>query len=212
MNKDSYVNGSESLDERSLPAIEKHDLDLVLLRYMAQRIYVTLYLLDEPADPAAPLLYYSEEGHKHTHRIAIYRPQELLLNNQLNFVGFISSKQKPDSPQVIEEIHTVDKELVVELVNTPGLLSYSSLELREGRWSNLVLFSDTETKKHIRNSETHAYAAYELAPRYYEWVRIHTGIMPGGLARNEMILQKTRHYLFHSAHEKPTIREVTYEA
>jgi len=210
MNEDT-LDAREVLDEPSPPHAQKDYQDLVILKYMAQRIYVTLYLLDEPGDASQPLLYYSEEGHKHIHRIAIYRPEELLLNNSLYFVGFISGKQKPGSPEVIEEIHRVDKMLVVELINTPGLLSYSSLELRDGSWCNLVLFNDNETKTHIKNSETHAYAAYQLSPRYYAWVRIHSGIMPAGLARNEMFLQKTRFYQFHEVHEKPATRELTYE-
>ncbi len=209
MNKDSNMNASEALNERSLPNFEIGNLDLVILSYMAQRIYVTLYLLDEPVDPSQPLLYYAEEGRKHTHRIAIYRPEELMRNSSLDLVGFVSAKLKPGRPQVIKEIRAVDKKLIVEFISTPGLLSYSSLELRDGRWCNLVLFSGRETRVHIRNSETHAYAAYQLSPRYYAWIRLHSGIMPGGLACNEMILQKTRYYEFHGAHEKPTIRELT---
>jgi len=212
MNKDSSLNTSQSLDERALPVAGQSNLDLVILRYMTQRIYVTLYLLDEPVDPSQPLLYYAEEGRKHTHRIAIYRPEELQQNSNLEFVGFISAKLKPGRPQVIKEIRAVDKRLIVEFISTPGLLSYSSLELRDGRWCNLVLFSGSETKVHIRNSETHAYAAYQLSPRYYDWVRIHNGIMPGGLARNEIVLQKTKYYQFHGPHEKPTMRELNYEA
>ncbi len=211
MNKDSYLNLSETLAERSLPNSEENEQDIVLLRYMAQRIYITLYLLDEPTDASQPLLYYSEEGHKHTHRIAIYKPHELLVNNKLDFVGFISRKQQPGDQQVIEEIRGVDKKLIVELINTPGLMSYSSLELRDGRWCNLVLFSGAETKMHIRNSEMHTYAAYQLSPRYYDWIRLHNGIMPTGLARNEMLLQKTKYYQFVGPHEKPTIQELTYE-
>jgi hypothetical protein len=212
MNKDSSLNVSETLEERSLPNSEENEQDIVLLRYMAQRIYVTLYLLDEPLDPAQPLLYYSEEGHKHTHRIAIYRPEELQLNNKLDFVGFISRKQQPGDQQVIEEIRGVDKKLIVELINTPGLMSYSSLELRDGRWCNLVLFRGAETKMHIRHSELHTYAAYQLSPRYYDWIRLHNGIMPGGLARNEMQLQKTTYYVFQGPHEEPTFRELPSEA
>jgi hypothetical protein len=212
MNKDSYLNTSQSLDEHAIPTADQSNFDLVILRYMTQRIYVTLYLLDEPVDPAQPLLYYTEEGRKHTHRIAVYRPEELLQNSSLDFVGFISAKLKPGRRQVIKEIRAVDKRLIVELISTPGLLSYSSLELRDGRWCNLVLFSGSETKVHIRNSETHAYAAYQLSPRYYEWVRIHNGSMPGGLARNEIVLQKTKYYLFQGPHEKPTMRELNYEA
>ena len=212
MNKDSYLNLREALEEHSLSHSEENEQDIVLLRYMAQRIYVTLYLLDEPTDPSQPLLYYSEEGNKHTHRIAIYKPQELLLNSKLDFVGFISRKQQPGDQEVIEEIRGMDKKLIVELINTPGLMSYSSLELRDGRWCNLVLFSGAETKMHIRNSEMHAYAAYQLSPRYYEWIRLHNGIILAGLARNEMQLQKTTYYVFQGSHEKPTIRELIYEA
>ena len=210
MNKDSYLNTSEALDEHSPPGGEENEQDLVLLRYMAQRINITLYLLDGPVDPSQPLLYYLEEGHKYTHRIAIYTPQEQLLNNKLDFVGFISRKLQPGDSQVIEEIRAVDKKLIVELINTPGLMSYSSLELRDGRWCNLVLFSGPELKMHLKKSETHAYAAYQLSPRYYNWVRLHNGIMPGGLARNEMLLQKTKLYQFHGPHEKPTIQELIY--
>jgi hypothetical protein len=212
MNKDIHLNSNEVLDEVSPPGDEEYEKDIVLLRYMAQRIYITLYLLDKPADPAQPLLYYLEEGHKYTHRIAIYGPQELLLNNTLDFVGFISRKLLPGDSQVIEEIRAVDKKLIVELINTPGLLSYSSFELRDGRWCNLVLFSGPETKMHLKQSETHMHAAYQLSPRYYDWVRLHNGIMPGGLARNEMLLQKTKFYQFHGPHEKPKMRELTYEA
>src|SRR3989440_5301083 len=212
MNKDSYLNSNEVLDEDSPPGDEDYEQDIVLLRYMAQRIFITLYLLDKPTDPSQPLLYYLEEGHKYTHRIAIYSPQELLLNNKLDFVGFISRKLQSGDSQVIEEFRTVDKNLIVERINTPGLMSYSSLELRDGRWCNLVLFSVAETKMHIGNSELHAYAAYQLSPRYYDWIRLHNGIMPGGVARNEMLFQKTKFYQFHGPHEKPKLRELTYEA
>ena len=212
MNNDSYVNSNEVLDEDSPPSDEEYEQDIVLLRYMTQRIYITLYLLDEPKDASQPLLYFLEEGHKYTHRIAIYSPQALLLNNKLDFVGFISRKLQPGDSQVIEEIRTVDKKLILELINTPGLMSYSSLELRDGRWCNLVLFSGPETKSYLKQSDMHKYAAYQLSPRYYDWVRLHNGIMPGGLAHNELLLQKTKFYRFHGSHEKPKMRELTYEA
>jgi hypothetical protein len=212
MNKDSYFNSNEVLDEDSPSGDKEYEQDIVLLRYMAQRIYITLYLLDEPTNPSKPLLYFLEEGHKYTHRIAIYNPQALLLNNKLDFVGFISRKLQPGDSKVIEEIRTVDKKLIVELINTPGLMSYSSLELRDGRWCNLVLFSGPETKIHLKQSNMHKYAAYQLSPRYYDWVRLHNGIMPDGLAHNELLLQKTKFYQFHGPHEKPKMRELTYEA
>ena len=205
------MNTGELAEKHSFLGGENLQMDFTLLKYMAQRIYVTLYLIDEPGDTSLPLRYQAEEGHKYRHRIVVYRSRELLLNNRIDFVGFVSSKQKPWSAQVDAEIRTADKQLDAELTRTPGLLSYSSLELRDGRWCNLVLFNTPEAKTHIKHSATHAHAAYDLAPRYYDWVHIHSGKMPGGLARNELVVQKTRHYLFHGIHEKPTIREVLYD-
>lgn len=205
------MNTSDLIDKHSFLGGENLQMDFSFLRYMAQRIFVTLYLLDGRDVPTFPLSYQTEEGQKHTHRIVVYRPRELLLNDRLDFVGFVSSKQKPWNAQVDAEIHSIDKQLDAELKRIPGLLSYSSLELRHGCWCNLVLFKDPEAKTHIKHSATHAHAAYQIAPRYYDWIHIHTGIMAGGLAANELTVQKTRHYLFHGVDEMPTIREVRYD-
>ena len=143
--------------------------------------------------------------------MAIYNPEELLLNNELAFVGFISGKLRPIRPSVGADLRIVDKKLVADLVDTCGLLGYSSLELHDGNWCNLVLLNDPEVKIRLKNSKTHSYAAYELAPSCYEWIRLHNGIMPAGLAGDEMLLQKTRYYLYQGVERKPTIREITYE-
>ncbi len=211
MNKDIQLDDHESSADRTLPGVRKGKLDLVILRYIARRVYVALRSLDQATTTARPLLFYLDERHRRTHRMAIYNPEELLLTNELAFVGFISGKLRPIRPSVTADLRIMDKKLVTELVNTPGLLSYSSLELRESNWCNLVLCSNADTKMHITNNDTHKYAAYELAPRCYEWIRLHNGIMPAGLAGNEMLLQKTRYYLFQEAHRRPVIREVRYD-
>jgi hypothetical protein len=206
------LNKYEALDDRMLSPGNKGRQDLVILRHMAQRIHVTLHLLDQPVSKLLPLLYYSEERHRRTHRIAIYQPGELPLTSSIAFVGFVSGKRKPTSPPVVNEIHVVDKKLIAQLVGIPGILSYSSLELRDGNWCNLVLLSDANAKIHVKNTDTHAYAAYQLAPSYYDWIRLHHGIMPRGLACYEMVLQRTRHYIFQGPHQRPTIQEFSYGA
>lgn len=213
MNNDSPLKKQEELQVNpSGISVKKSKLDLVVLGYMAQRIYLTLHQLDQPADASIPLLYYSDDRHRRIHRIAIYKPRELLLKSSLTFVGFVSGRQRPASSQVSDELHAVDKKLIAEFVDAPGILSYSSLELRDGNWCNLVLFTDADMKIHVKNADTHKYAAYELAPRCYEWIRLHNGTMSGGLAHGEMILQKTRYYWFPGAHQRPIIREISHEA
>jgi len=114
------------------------------------------------------------------------------------------------SPAVIDELHAIDTKMIVELMNTPGILSYSSLELRDGNWCNLVLLSDLDAKIHVKNSDTHKYAAYDLAPHYYEWIRLHNGVIPDGIGSNRLIQYKVRHYLFHGDDGRPLIREQRY--
>jgi hypothetical protein len=87
-----------------------------------------------------------------------------------------------------------DALLVKELVSIPGLLCYSSLEFRTGIWYNLVLFTDSHVKTHLKNGATHRYVARQLAPRYYEWIRLHSGMMPDGLSTNTLLVQKTKYY------------------
>src|SRR2546426_481732 len=83
------------------------------------------------------------------------------------------------------------------------VLRYSSLELRNGDWCNLVLLSDAGAKTHIKGSEMHKYAAYHLAHSYYEWIRLHNGVMPEGLDHMEMQLQKTKYYTFQAGQQRP---------
>lgn len=189
--------------------VNKGKLDLIVLRYMARSVH--LILLRDAATATSPSLYHFEERRGRMHRIAIYEPQELQIQQSLAFVGFVSMKQQPLSASIVEDIHKVDRKLVAELVGTPGMLSYSSLELRTGNWYNLVLFNDPTAKRHIKDSETHKYAAYQLAPRYYEWIRLHSGVMPGGIDRCDLVLQKTKCYTFQLITSRPIVRELTYE-
>jgi hypothetical protein len=197
------------LDYRIYTAVNKSKLDLIVLRYMTRSVH--LRLLREAVVAEMPSLYYSEERRGRMHRIVIYDSQELQVQQNLAFVGFVSRKQQSLSASIVEDIHEVDRKLVTELVGAPGMLSYSSLELHTGNWYNLVLLNDLTAKRHIRNSETHKYAAYQLAPRYYEWIRLHNGILPGGIARCELVLQKTKCYTFQMITSRPIVRELTHE-
>jgi hypothetical protein len=146
------------------------------------------------------------------HRLAIYQPEALLVQRPLSFVGFISGKQKHLRPCVAQAIQRADQKLVEELADAPGILSYTSLQLQNGNWCNLVLLSDASAKTYLKSSQTHNYAAYHLAHSYYEWIRLHQGVMPEGLDHRGMQLQKTKYYTFPAAQPRPLIRELLYQA
>ncbi len=211
MNDSRQLDLCNILNNCSLSDANKRKRDLNILRYMAKRVQVTFHLSNRQISAPQPLLYYAKEQRGRTHRIAIYNSQDLLRVTSLPFVGFVSGQRKPAIASIVDEIHAVDARLVVELANIPSILSYSSLELHNGNWYNLVLLSDAYAKMHIQKNRTHAYAAYQLSPSYYEWIRIHNGIISGGLASNKMALQQTKYYTFQGSQQKPAIRELTYQ-
>jgi hypothetical protein len=75
------------------------------------------------------------------------------------------------------------------------VLSYSSLELAGGDWGNLILLAGEAACEHWRVSERHADATRVLAPRHYTHVRLHRGILPGGVrAGRAPVLRRTKYF------------------
>ncbi|MEO8973482.1 MAG: hypothetical protein ABI406_17990 [Ktedonobacteraceae bacterium] len=191
----SHIPTVVDLEHSTIPVSGKERSDLTILRYMVKRTYARL--LDLPSGVTLPALDYVEERRNRTHRIVIYKPQELLQGSDLFFVGFVSQAQDQVGLTILQELHRVDKLLVTEVASNPGLFSYSSLEVHRGHWYNLVLLGDCTAKQYFRNLSLHTYAAHQLAAYYYLWIRLHNGIMPGGLLSETMILQSTKYYTFH---------------
>ena len=186
--------------------INKAQSDLIVLRYMAQKVRVMLHSPDRTLD--SPSLYFLEERQRRAHRIAIYDSQTLLQDTDLSFVGFVSGKQQGIDPFIEEELERADKIMLTELARIPGLLAYSSMELRTRTWYNLVLMSSLDAKSHLRNVQMHQYASYQLAPHYYEWIRLHNGTIASGLASHALKLGSTKYYTFQN--RRPTMRELVY--
>ncbi|QBD82598.1 hypothetical protein EPA93_44195 [Ktedonosporobacter rubrisoli] len=189
----------------------RKQIDLIVLKYMLRRLHLTLGLLKPAPTSVAPLLYTLQERHGRKHRIVIYKYSDLLYRSSFQFVGFVSKQRAQVKQSIVDEMENVDQLLLKELAYNPGLLSYSSLELREGHWYNLVIMSDSATKEHVKSSSIHRHAAYELASDYYDWIRLHNGILAEGLDHTEMCLQKTRHYSFSALQTQPVIKQYVHE-
>lgn len=189
-----HIHTEVDLEHSTFLVSGKERSDLTILRYMVKRTYARL--LDLPSSASLPALDYVEERYNRIHRVVIYKPQELLQGSHLFFVGFVSQVQDQIDLSIIQEIHRVDRLLITEVAANPGLFSYSSLEVRKGYWYNLVLLSDCAAKKYFRNLSIHTYAVHQLATYYYLWIRLHNGLMPGGLLSDEIVLQSTKYYTF----------------
>ena len=190
--------------------ISRGTRDLVVLRYMVQKICKMLHSMEQPFAGSFPLSYSLNVCHHRQQRVILYDPEFLLRNTTFSFVGFVSGKQKTVDPSIDNEMQRVDALLTKELIGAPGLLCYSSLELRTDKWYNLVLLANFNIKTHLRSSPTHCYGAYQLAARYYEWIRLHSGIITDGLSRNILHLQKTKYYICQAPEPRFIVRELTY--
>jgi len=86
--------------------------------------------------------------------------------------------------------------MLLELAKIPTLLRYVSLQLADGNWYNLVVFSQESAKRDILTTSLHHHAAYDLAPHYYQWIRLHHGIIQQEDTALELMLHTTRYYTF----------------
>ncbi len=211
MDRKSLPRAVEALSQLNINNVHKRKIDLLVLRYMAQQLRLTLQTLEQPLTDNPPFLYAATERRCCSHRVALYDPLQLLQSRSLAFVGFVSGRRADTNSAVDQELHDADGQMLAELARIPGLLAYSSMEVRPGHWYNLVVLQNLDIKTHFRHSNMHQYAAYDLAPCAYDWIRIHSGILPAGLAAAAMDVLKTKHYVYQHTDNTVSMCEVIYD-
>ena len=170
--------------------------DLAAVGLMLDNIRRQVSTASLPAGPC-PLVLAGHETDGRVHRAIVCDARRLGDGRDLAWVGFFAVKRRDldSAPLTVR-----DEELIQEFPDHPGILSYSSLELGDGDWGNLILLDGDEAREHWRVSGRHAHAARELAPRHYTDVRLHQGILPGGVrARGVAVLRRTKYYDYRDA-------------
>jgi hypothetical protein len=131
------------------------------------------------------------------HRAVVCDVRRLGDGRDLTWVGFFAVKRRDCDHAPLT---AMDDELIGEFPAHPGVLSYSSLELADGDWGNLILLDGDAARQRWRDGARHEYAARELAPRHYTVVRLHQGVLPGGVeAGREPVLRRTKYYDYRAA-------------
>lgn len=85
-------------------------------------------------------------------------------------VGFFGERRTELDIGPLEEANAA---MVAQFKSYPGILSYSSIELDNGYWANMVLHDDPIDREYWRGGALHAQAARTLSPIHYRNVRIH---------------------------------------
>lgn len=184
-------------------ALYKHDLE-VLGMMLAELRYGMAKLVANDLIAFVPQAW---EVNGLRHRIIVARPEILKHSSHVCVVGFFGARHLHLDGAPLEEANT---EIVLEFRHHLGILSYSSMEMPDGNWANLVLHDVPEVREHWRASESHARAARELSPIFYRTVRIHNGVLLGGLPGDADIeIERTKYWDYRrKSHVWHAIREL----
>jgi len=185
--------------------------DVNSLRYMVDQLCMFMEAPHLYADSSPPIIVHQPPGDQWTYRLVIVRPEELRAERPLTFVGFLGQRREGSNKELA---HEFDRTLVAEIPDYPGLLSYSTMALISGNYSNLVLFTDPAAKQQWSRSQAHAQAVNRLAPDYYLSVRLYNGVLPRGIhASRELRLKRIKYYDYqddpwwHAVREFPEDRD-----
>ena len=166
--------------------------DVNSLRYMVDQLCMFMEAPNLDQDRSPPIVVHQPPRDQWTYRLVIVRPDELRAERQLTFVGFLGQRREDADHDVAREF---DRALVAEIPDYPGLLSYSTMALISGNYSNLVLFTDPSAKQQWSRSQAHAQAVNRLAPDYYLSVRLYNGVLPRGIhASRDLRLERIKYY------------------
>lgn len=125
-------------------------------------------------------------------RMIICNEARLRAHPQACVVGFFGERKMDVNVGPLEEANTA---IVAQFKDYPGIFSYSSIELPNHYWANLVLHDDPIDKEYWRRGELHAKAARELSPLHYETVRIHSARLTTPVLENPHFqLLKTKYW------------------
>lgn len=114
-----------------------------------------------------------DEWHR---RIVIPKPEALDAVTTVTVVGFFGRVADAVDDEVATRIKSLGESLVGTVLETPGVLGYTThLLVDERNYANLVLVESPEVIERWRNARLHQTAAEEWSPRYYQHVRIYRG-------------------------------------
>jgi hypothetical protein len=186
------LGADEVVADRPFTAPEHTAGDLAAIRAMATGLRE---LLGGPLPSGSqPLALTVPAPAGRQHYVVIGNDGPLRASHDLAWVGFFATKRAGMDHAALT---VTDRELILEFPRHPAIVSYSSLELPDGNWGNLIVVDPPEGREHWRASEKHAWAARELAPRHYAVIRLHHGVFPSGLwSGRDPIVVRTKYYDF----------------
>jgi len=165
--------------------------DLDLLAYMLQDLRSLIRAHDAGKVALVahePTLW---DVHGLRRRTIVCEPALIRAIDRVCIVGFFAERRETIDYPSLDEL---EMSLLLEFRNFPGILSYSSLELANDFWANLVVHSVPDDTEVWRTNPAHT-RAVDVSPELYSSIRIHNGHLDGGVAGNRAVaIDRTKYW------------------
>ncbi len=176
---------TEQLEDQPCRDLALTTADKALLADMLQDIRVLARQVDSREIDLQPYEILNWDVHGLARRAVICDPAALVQPVERYVVGFFGERRPAAKQSVVDDIEV---DLLLEFRSHPGILSYSSTELIDNYWANLVIHEKPVDSQEWRNSDVHRRAVSEISPRQYRSVRIHNGRLSGGVVGSRAIM------------------------
>lgn len=177
------IGADEVVPGHACTEVSLYSPDLDLLAYMLQDLRSMIR-----ANDAGKIELVAHEPefwtvHGLRRRTVVCEPERIRESDRVHVVGFFAERREEIDYVSLDEL---ELDLLLEFRNFPGILSYSSIELANDFWANLVIHGVPEDTESWRGNTPHTHAV-EMSPRLYSAIRIHNGHLDGGVAGNQAI-------------------------
>jgi hypothetical protein len=197
----------ELIPERPFTHPARIHYHVTTLRFMVDQLHS--FLEQRPRHTELPFILYRPDQAHYQVRLIVAQPEQLIQAEALIFVGFLGHRRADADLSLAAEFDGI---LVAEIPDHPGLLSYSTMALICGNFSNLVIFADEASKGQWSHSQAHAQAVQKLAPHFYDTVCLYNGILPHGLAASDTLhLTQIKYYDYQQTPWWQGVREMRTE-
>lgn len=181
----------ETVEGRPCTDVSLYTPDLDLLAYMLQ----DLRSLIRSSDAGKVELVAHEPimwaVHGLRRRTVVCDLEQIRRYDRVCTVGFFAERRELIDYPSLDEL---ELGLLLEFRNYPGILSYSSIELANDFWANLVIHRVPDDTESWRESSAHV-RAVEVSPELYSAIRIHNGHLEGGVAGSGAVaIDRTKYW------------------
>lgn len=191
MNDPHLLRPNETVDAHPITDVANYGSDIALLNYLLQDLRVLLRRHNKGEIELEPQQVLTWDVHGLERRTVVCDPEGLLGPRDVQFVGFFGDRRLgADQPA----IDASEFDLISEFRSYPGILSYSSVELVDHYWANLVVHREPHDREAWRGSTAHIHAVDQVAPLAYRAVRIHNGCLVEGVCGPGTIVLETTKY------------------